>query len=105
MNSRATQIVELAGLLGEIGKLVEHRMLSHLPILKLKKVMQKFRSEIQTVHKCHIQYSPPIYESKFDVPTSDFTPREQTITKHVPPWSIRNQWSMDVNGVNTFFIH
>ena len=33
------------------GNLLEHLMLNHQPILKLKKVMQKSPSEIQTVHR------------------------------------------------------
>ena len=40
--------------------------------------------------RCHIQYSPPIYESKFGVTTTDFRPKQHTTTKHahIHFWSL-----------------
>ena len=52
--------------------------------------------------RCHILYSPPIYESKFGVPTSDFTPQKQTITKHVHihSWSLHDSMVDSQSMVN-----
>ena len=52
--------------------------------------------------RCHIQYSPPIYESEFGVPTSDFTPQKQTITKHVHihSWSLHDSMVDSQSMVN-----
>ena len=52
----------------------------------------------------------PIYESKFGVPTSDFTPQKHTITKHVHihSWTlhgwlaINDQWS--IHSIHIFHI-
>ena len=40
--------------------------------------------------RCHIQYSPPIYESKFGVTTTDFRPKQHTTIKHahIHFWSL-----------------
>ena len=40
--------------------------------------------------RCHIQYSPPIYESKFGVTTTEFRPKQHTTTKHahIHFWSL-----------------
>ena len=52
---------------------------------------------------CHIQYSSPIYESKFGFTTTDFRPKQHTAIKDAnihfwilkPPWLIVNdQWSI-----------
>ena len=60
------------------------------------------RFPVDEYTRCHILYSPPIYESKFGVPTSDFTPQKQTMSistleASTIPWLIRNQWSMVYN--------
>ena len=40
--------------------------------------------------RCHIQYSPPIYEYKFGVTTTDFRPKQHTTIKHahIHFWSL-----------------
>ena len=57
--------------------------------------------------RCHILYSPPIYESKFGVPTSDFTPQKQTITKHVHihSWNLHGWFAVNGQWYILFFIH